>query len=162
MPLTVRFVSRAPEGVSRARLKWLGKAVMVAAGCGLHAELSVAIGNDRWIQELNQKYKGKNAPTDVLAFPPGEGPGEAQLLGDVAISAETAWRQARLAGHDLTTELALLLTHAVLHLTGWRDDTPARRRRMMKQTRELLARASQMVQPAKGATSRAPANRARR
>jgi len=104
--------------------------------------LSVVIGDDRWIQDLNRKYRKRNAPTDVLAFPqevlPRAGP---RLLGDVAISAQTAARQAKEVGHKLEEELAVLLIHGILHLTGWKDDTSARKRRMMRRVRELLSQA---------------------
>jgi probable rRNA maturation factor len=118
---------------------------MAAEGCHPEAELSVVIGDDRWIQALNRNYRKKDSPTDVLAFPQGESPeGAAQLLGDVAISAETAARQGAEMGHSLHQELALLLAHGILHLTGWGDETSATRRRMLQRgeqvTREALER----------------------
>src|SRR5574340_1210471 len=98
---------------------------MQAEGGLPEAELNVFIGDDAWIRELNKAYKQKDRPTDVLAFPqdrvpPGEGP----ILGDVAISMETAARQAEELGHSTAEELDILLAHAILHLTGWQDDTP--------------------------------------
>jgi probable rRNA maturation factor len=121
---------------------WLAKVaktVMEAEGCPPETELSVAIGDDSWIQKLNRKYRSKDAPTDVLAFPQEGMPGEGSLLlGDVAISADTAARQAKEQGHGLNEEMALLLIHGILHLTGWDDQAPAARRRMMGRARELL------------------------
>jgi probable rRNA maturation factor len=117
---------------------------MAAEGCHPRAELSVVIGDDEWIRSLNRRYRSKDAPTDVLAFPQEAEPEEETvLLGDVAISAETAARQAEEMGHALEQELAILLTHGILHLTGWRDDTPAARRRMMRRATELLSRANE-------------------
>ena len=113
---------------------------MVAEGCHAEAELSVAIGDDRWIQKLNRRYLGRDAPTDVLAFPQEENPqSEEHLLGDVAISEETAARQAGERGHDQAKELELLLVHGILHLTGWRDETPSQRRAMMRRAEEVLS-----------------------
>ncbi len=113
---------------------------MAAEGCDPAAELSVVIGDDAWIQDLNRRYRGRQAPTDVLAFPAGETPaGEAPMLGDVAISAETAERQARQANHGLMEELELLLAHGILHLTGWEDETPEARRRMMQRAEQVLS-----------------------
>lgn len=113
---------------------------MAAEGCHPETELSVVLGDDAWIRELNETYKQKRTATDVLAFPQEATPeGEGPLLGDVAISVETAERQATELGHSLLRELEILLTHGILHLTGWRDDTAARRRRMMARTEELLA-----------------------
>lgn len=111
---------------------------MEAEGCHPETELSVAIGDDAWIQELNRTYLKKNRPTDVMAFPQEPGPEGKPLLGDIAISAETAARQAAQEGHSFRRELALLLTHGLLHLTGWDDQTPAQRRRMMQRAGALL------------------------
>jgi probable rRNA maturation factor len=111
---------------------------MAAEGCHPEAELTVVIGDNRWIQALNRKYRRKNDPTDVLAFPQGVSPGGgALLLGDVAISAQTAVRQAAEMRHSLHRELALLLAHGILHLTGWEDETPAKRRRMLQRGEEV-------------------------
>ncbi len=111
---------------------------MQAEGCHPEAELSIAIGDDAWIQQLNQTYLRKNRPTDVLAFPQDMAPGGKPVLGDVAISAETAERQAKEMGHSFERELALLAAHGILHLTGWDDATPAQRRRMLKRAEEIL------------------------
>jgi len=141
--------------VDRVRLKRVAEVVMAAEGCEPDTELSVAIGDDLWIQELNQRYKNKDVPTDVLAFPQDISPaGAGRLLGDVAISIETAERQAREAGHELPEELALLLTHGILHLTGWTDDTPAQRRRMMERAQELLTQAEGAARSARKSRGR--------
>lgn len=137
MPVFLRNRQRRP--IAGARLKRIAAAVLAAEGCHPEAELSVVIGDDAWMQELNQDYTGRETPTDVLAFPQDVAlPGEGVMLGDVAISAETAARQAETLGHSLMAELALLLTHGILHLTGWEDKTPNQRRRMMARARKLL------------------------
>lgn len=165
----------------RARLISVARAVMAAEGCLPGAELSVALGDDRWIRRLNRRYRGRDAPTDVLAFPQAPSATEASpglelagarswLLGDVAISLETAARQAREVGHEVGEELELLLTHGVLHLTGWTDETPAERRRMMRRAWVLLKRMPPRGQVAAGTggaragagAHRPPTRRARR
>jgi len=137
--VTLRLLS--PGGVDRVRLRRLARAVMAAEGVQPEAELNVTIGDDAWMQELNQRYKGKAQPTDVLSFPQGTAPaGESPLLGDIAISLETAERQAQELGHSLMEEIEILLAHGILHLTGWDDDTASRRRRMMARALDLVAR----------------------
>ncbi len=88
---------------------------------------------------LNQTYRAASGPTDVLAFPMQEGR-FARLaqacLGDVVISAETAARQ---ASDGLRAELALLLTHGILHLVGYDHGTSRQRGRMWKKQEALLA-----------------------
>jgi len=128
--------------IDRARLKRVAKLVMAAEGCEPDTELSAAIGDDAWIGDLNRQYRNTDAPTDVLAFPQDISPaGAGRLLGDVAISIETAERQAREAEHGVMDEVALLLAHGILHLTGWTDETPTQRRRMMRRVQELLRQA---------------------
>ncbi|MEK7854173.1 MAG: rRNA maturation RNase YbeY, partial [candidate division NC10 bacterium] len=87
-------------------------------GCP-EAEVGCLLVTDHRIRALNRRYRGEDHPTDVLAFPQGEGggpPGHPGLLGDVVISVETAARQAARAGHSLEREVALLLIHGILHL----------------------------------------------
>jgi probable rRNA maturation factor len=83
-------------------------------------ELALRLCDDAAIRELNAEYRGKDAPTDVLAFqqaPP--------LLGDIVISIETARRQAR---RGLHAELLHLASHGLCHLLGYdhRDDDEER------------------------------------
>ena len=142
--MTVLVLNKQKRRLRRRWLQELAEAVMQAEGCHPEAELSVVIGDDGWILDLNREYRKKERPTDVLAFPQDLSPaGTAPLLGDVAISAETAARQAQELGHSLEEELALLLTHGILHLTGWTDETPAKRKRMMRRAQELVGRIRQ-------------------
>lgn len=139
--MRIGIVNQQPRQVDRVRLRRVARAVMRAEQCHPQAELSIALGDDAWIQDLNKTYRNTEAPTDVLAFPQEtNAPGEILLLGEVAISAETADRQAAKLGHSLMCELGILLAHGILHLTGWQDDIPTRRRRMMQRTREILSR----------------------
>ena len=142
--MRITILNQQSRQVDRVRLRRVARAVLEAEGRHPRTELSVVIGDDAWMQGLNEAYKGKQTPTDVLAFPQeGTPEGENPLLGDVAISAETAERQARDLGHSLGRELEILLAHGILHLTGWDDATPALRRRMMTRTRAILAELEQ-------------------
>lgn len=83
-------------------------------------EVGVLICDDATIRSLNRHYRGKDAPTDVLSFPvSGAQPEGPPYLGDVAISLETARRQAAFAGCTLERELGTLLLHALIHLCGY-------------------------------------------
>jgi probable rRNA maturation factor len=137
--VTVLVVNKQSKRIQRRWLAELAEAVMQEEGCHPETELSIVIGDDEWIQDLNRKHLNKDRPTDVMAFPQDTGPAGTQpLLGDIAISAQTAARQAEEQGHSFRQELALLLTHGILHLTGWSDDTATKRRRMMARCREIL------------------------
>ena len=106
-----------------------------------HAELSLLLVSDREMHRLNRSWRGKDRPTDVLAFAQAEGPGGAPegLLGDVVISVDTARRQAVELGHSLAREAARLLVHGLLHLLGYdHERSAAEARRMERKERALL------------------------
>ena len=98
--------------------------------------------NDAEIHRLNRDYRGKDRPTDVLAFAMREGPrtaGDEALLGDVVISLQTAARQARDQCVSVADEVRTLLIHGVLHLLGYdHERSPADARRMQAKERLLL------------------------
>jgi probable rRNA maturation factor len=101
----------------------------------------VLIINDARMRRLNARYRGIDRSTDVLAFSMREGAFadlHPHLLGDVVLSAETAFRQARARGHSLTEELTRLLIHGTLHLLGYDHEvSPADARLMRAKEREL-------------------------
>jgi len=104
------------------------------------AELSLVLVSDAEMRKLNRDWRGRDRPTDVLAFAQREGPGGAPdgLLGDVVISVDTARRQAEERGHALGVEGERLLVHGLLHLLGYdHERSPAEARRMQRRERTL-------------------------
>lgn len=80
-------------------------------------EVALRLCDDAAIRELNRDYRGKNKPTDVLAFAQREAQtADAALLGDIVISVPTAKRQAR---RGLYAELLHLASHGLCHLLGY-------------------------------------------
>jgi probable rRNA maturation factor len=86
---------------------------------GLAGTVSVLLTGDEEIRRLNREYRHKDKATDVLSFPAAEMVGRPRLAGDLAISVETAAREASLRDHALAVELETLLLHGVLHLAGY-------------------------------------------
>jgi len=82
-------------------------------------EVSVLFCGDRAMRALNRRYRGMDAPTDVLAFPAETG----GLLGDIVISIPCASRQARRRGESPAREIDRLLLHGFLHLSGYDHET---------------------------------------
>jgi probable rRNA maturation factor len=126
---------RAPDVARTARslLRALGET---------RAELTVSLVGDTEMQRLNRDYRGKDRPTDVLAFAMREGrrvPGDDAVLGDVVISVDTAARQARRRRVPTADEVHALLIHGLLHLLGYDHQRPAESRRMRAQERALRA-----------------------
>jgi len=108
------------------------------------AELSVVLVSDPEIHALNRQYRGKDRPTNVLAFAMRDGefgsltPG---LLGDVVISMDTLAREAADAGKPTLERFMELLIHGILHLVGFdheASDTDAEK--MEKTAGEILER----------------------
>ncbi len=90
----------------------------VSKAIPLAGETSILLTTDTAIQALNRKFRRKNKPTDVLSFPSEELAQGSVYAGDLAISVETAGRQATEHGHSLLREVQVLLLHGLLHLAG--------------------------------------------
>jgi probable rRNA maturation factor len=104
------------------------------------SELSLSLADDDEIAELNRRYRGIAAPTDVLSFSLLEGDcaeHRGRLLGDVVIGIETAAHQARERHRGLDEQVARLLIHGVLHLLGHDHEEPDAARVMRAEERRL-------------------------
>src|SRR5271170_5559925 len=97
------------------------------AAAELSGTVSVLLTGDEEIRRLNREFRHKDKATDVLSFPVAEIPSAARprQAGDVAISVETAAREAAKRKHPLALELKILLLHGVLHLAGWDHEADA-------------------------------------
>lgn len=106
------------------------------------AELSILLVSDHEMRALNRCYRGKDRPTDVLAFAQREGAGGAPagVLGDLVISVDTARRQAAEYGASLAREGERLLVHGLLHLLGYDHERSAAEARRMQRRERMLAR----------------------
>ena len=125
------------------------------------AEVSFVLTDDKRVHQLNKIYRGKDRPTDVLAFAMHEGEFGAlagHVLGDVIVSVPTARKQARSRRIPVLEEVTVLLAHGLLHLLGWDHETAAKDRRMQAETARLCAAAvpasSKAVLPSKGGADR--------
>jgi probable rRNA maturation factor len=83
-------------------------------------EISLLICDDAKIKELNSQYREKDSATDVLSFPMSDNHfKEGGMLGDIAISLDTAKKQAEDAEIDIKREISFLFIHGLLHLLGF-------------------------------------------
>jgi probable rRNA maturation factor len=147
--VVVKETRRAPE-VRAPSVKRVAERMLAELG-EARSELSVLLTDDPRIETLNRTHRKKAKPTDVLAFPMDEnGPspnGSIRLLGDVAISLDTAARQARERRHGLMTEVTELLAHGLLHLLGYDHRTDAEERTMNAAAKRLVAASSARTKP---------------
>ena len=122
------------------RIQVLAQKILAASGVPA-AELSLDLVGDRRIRRLNRQYRGRDHPTDVLAFPMREVAGPASsFLGDVVISLHTAARQAEACGHSLDHEVVMLLIHGTLHLCGYDHERGAREAHRMRRKELAILR----------------------
>ena len=119
------------EVIRRARLGSLLRECGPSLGIPARDSLTVRLTVDAELAELNTRFLGEQAPTDVLAFPSGE-PGR---VGDIAISMDRAIAQ---GGDDPAAELRLLAVHGLLHCLGHDHHEPVEAAAMTAATRRLL------------------------
>jgi probable rRNA maturation factor len=77
--------------------------------------INIILVDNLAIQELNKKYRNKDAATDVLTFPDGY----LNNLGDVFISVDKCTEQALELEHSFNRELGFLTVHGILHSLGY-------------------------------------------
>jgi probable rRNA maturation factor len=112
---------------ARALTRFLARAQWAVR---LRGEVSVLLTTDRRIRRLNREYRGKDKATDVLSFPARERVQNQKkthemIAGDLAISRDTAGKQAAARGHSLETEIKVLILHGLLHLAGYDHEDDA-------------------------------------
>lgn len=127
--------------------------------CPYDIELNVLLTDNEGIREINLDMRGIDNPTDVLSFPmcdfsePGDFSGLEEtpedyfnpdtgelMLGDIVISVEKVREQAEKYGHSETRELAFLVAHSMLHLSGYDHMEEEERLLMEDMQREILER----------------------
>ncbi len=105
--------------------------------------ICVTLSGDEDVQALNCRWRGKDAPTNVLSFPAPQMPAppqEAPFLGDLVLAGGVVRREADSAGVPLEEQLAWLVVHGILHLLGHDHLQEDERRRMEALERRALAR----------------------
>jgi len=148
------WLRRVPDAPARCRR--LARAALKAGGFDVRGlgsrsvELSLVLGDDALLRQLNRDFRAKDKPTNVLSFPaldPGEAinanaPGRPPIIpiGDVAIAYETTAYEAREQGKTLAAHLSHLVVHGVLHLLGYDHLSKAQATEMETLETAVLAR----------------------
>ncbi|MDX2498625.1 MAG: rRNA maturation RNase YbeY [Desulfobacterales bacterium] len=127
--------------ISLKQIQKKAKAILNALDCP-DTELSILIVDDPQIAVFNEQYLNRNGPTNVIAFPMRTGPYAnitPQLLGDVLISVETAFREGKRVGISMEERFTQLLVHGILHLLGYDHETSDQdAHEMEKKSKEIL------------------------
>ena len=86
----------------------------------VHRPFHCIVTADAELRSLNRRFRGKDAATDVLAFPDASA---SESIGDVAVSYDRAKAQASEHGHTIQEEVSILILHGALHLAGHDHET---------------------------------------
>ena len=126
--------------------RWIG---LAAAGSGKElppvAEVSVQVVDEPASQAMNRQYRGKDRPTNVLAFPaeleslPGLPLADQTLLGDLVICAPVVAAEAEAQDKAEADHWAHLVVHGFLHLLGFDHQTEAEAAEMERLEIRILA-----------------------
>lgn len=110
-----------------------------AEGVADRNEINCVLTGDQEIASLNERYRSRAGPTDVLAFP-YDPEASGGVLGDVYVSLDRAREQAADAGEPLRREIWRLFVHGALHLAGRDHDTDESDRAMRALQEEWVER----------------------
>jgi probable rRNA maturation factor len=100
------------------------------------AELSLVFLTDAALAQLHADFLDDPSETDVITF---EGTAALGTAGEICVSVDTAARYARDHRRDFSAELTLYLVHGWLHLAGYDDLSPAKKRVMRRAEAKAMA-----------------------
>ncbi len=140
--LTIHLIDESPEGHD------IPQDLIERVLCGAYeshgdtgaAMVNLLITGDDEIAKMNKLYLNHEGPTDVLSFDDGDEEDGVLLLGDIAVSADTASRVAEERGMSFHEELTLYCLHGLLHLLGMRDHEEDLRDQMVEAQAKEFAR----------------------
>lgn len=128
--------------LSRKKIQTIVKLVLLSEGGPNKGDVSLIVTTDSRIRKLNKRFLNEDRATDVLAFSFSEGKfskiSRLFLLGDIAVSSDTAITNARLYKTTPRKELYLYIIHGLLHLLGYDDTTKQKRAVMRKKEKYYL------------------------
>jgi probable rRNA maturation factor len=105
-----------------------------------NATVSIAIVDDAEIRRVNKKFLSCDCPTDCLSFDLSDEKSRSKTtkLFELVVNGEMAVKEAKLRGHSGEAELALYITHGLLHNLGFDDSTKAQAKKMHDTEDEIL------------------------
>lgn len=146
--MSVFLANEQHVDVDVAGLRALAELVLSEEGYPPNTEVTILLVADGEMAGYNQRFLDQDGPTDVLAFPveqliPGLVPdldphGPPLMAGDVIIAPEYVTRQAESLDVAFAEEMALMVTHGVLHLLGYDHESDFEAEMMERRERELL------------------------
>lgn len=148
--MNIFLADEQEQAVETGHLLAMAERVLAAEGIPDNAELAIVLVGAEEMSGYNQRFMERSGPTDVLAFPvdqlvPGHLPpllanGQPLSLGDIFICPEVVKSQAADLSVSVDDEMALILTHGILHLLGYDHSDPGDAAKMSARERDLLGK----------------------
>ena len=111
--------------------------VLAVNACGIKAnDICFVLVDDKKIKLLNRKYIKSNKITDIISFSYNT----EVIEGDIYIARGRSKKQAEQEGHSWRNELIYLVLHGVLHLAGYTDYSPSKKKKMFALQDKLFAK----------------------
>jgi probable rRNA maturation factor len=135
LDVVLRYRTRRPWAPAPASLRRWAR---LAAG-DRRGELGIRVVGSHESRELNERWRGRATPTNVLSFPAAPSI-RGRQLGDLVVCAPVVAREAREQGKALRAHWAHMVVHGTLHLLGFDHERTADAKRMESRERALLKR----------------------
>lgn len=119
--------------LSTRRVKTLVSAILKEEGVECE-EISIYFVSEKKISELHGEFFDDPTPTDCITFPI-----DSETLGEIFVCPKAAIDYCKRKGGDPLTETALYIVHGILHLLGYDDLEPKKRRAMRKKEKKCMA-----------------------
>jgi len=134
MVLEMQNTTDAKDLPAAADVTHWAEAALTAAGRRTDLAMTVRLIDEDESRSLNELYRGKAGPTNVLAFQGFESPaaakGHENELGDLAICLPLVRIEAGEQGKDFLAHMAHLVIHGTLHLAGYGHDCESEAKEM--------------------------------
>lgn len=148
--MSIFMANEQHEPIDMTALRTLAELIVAEEGYPDSTEVAILFVRDEEMAGYNERFLDHEGPTDVLAFPvedliPGIVPdldpnGPPLIVGDVIVAPAYVKEQAGRLGVEADDEMALMVTHGILHLLGYDHDDDLEAEHMEQRERDLLAK----------------------
>ncbi|MBI4647806.1 MAG: rRNA maturation RNase YbeY [Bacteroidia bacterium] len=135
MPVFIHFEDIKPLKINRKSIKHFIKIVFDKEKT-IYGSINLIFCSDKYLLDLNRKYLSHNYFTDILTFNYTE---NKSICGDLFISIERVTENAKIYSVSFADELYRVIIHGLLHLIGYDDNNPSKKRFMKAKEDDYLS-----------------------
>lgn len=132
----IEFDGDMDENIDLPRLEQLIRAVCVEFNV-FEVRVQISLVNDAQMTEVHQQFLDQDTTTDVMSFDLTDEFEDVRNF-QLVVNLDMARRQASERGHSVLCELALYITHGLLHQMGYDDHEPEAARQMHEKEDAIL------------------------